>query len=124
MKGIAKIAIILLHITSRHIKHCIPMCVVQGEKKDEIERRGQRYKISVGETVKVEYFFSNLYVFKCLFLRERERESEHKRGRGRERGRQRIHSRLQTLSCQHRALLKAQTHEQRDHDLSLSQMLN
>ena len=33
-----------------------------------------------------------------------EREKEYERGRGRERGRPRIRSRLQVLSCQHRAL--------------------
>ena len=42
------------------------------------------------------YFF-NVY----LFLRET--ETEHKRVRGGERGRHRIRSRLQALSCQHRA---------------------
>ena len=35
--------------------------------------------------------------------RERERDREHEWGRGRERGRHRIPSRLQALSCQHRA---------------------
>ena len=39
--------------------------------------------------------------FLCLFLRKR--ETEHERGRGRERGRHRIRSRLQALSCRHRA---------------------
>ena len=45
-----------------------------------------------------------LYMFlKCLFSFEREREGEHEWGRSRERGRHRIRSRLQALSCQHRA---------------------
>ena len=50
--------------------------------------------------------------FNCLFLRERERE------RGREKGRHRIWSRLQALSCQHRARHWTRTHEPWDHDLS------
>ena len=45
-------------------------------------------------------------------------------GKGRERGRHRIRSRLQALSCQHRARCGAQTHGPRDHDLSRSWTLN
>ena len=63
-------------------------------------------------------FFFNVY----LFLRQR--ETEHERGRVRERGRHRIRSRLQALSCQHRAQRRARTHELRDHDLSRSRTLN
>ena len=48
--------------------------------------------------------FFNVY----LFLRQR--ETEHEWGRVRERGRHRIRSRLQALSCQHRARRRAQTH--------------
>ena len=40
--------------------------------------------------------------------------------RGRERGRHRIRSRLQALSCQHRAQCGARTHKPQDHDLSRS----
>ena len=40
---------------------------------------------------------------KILFIFERERETEYEPGRSRERGRHRIRSRLQALSCQHRA---------------------
>ena len=57
-------------------------------------------------------------------MTERERETEHEQGRGRERGRHRIPSRLQALSCQHRARRGARTHGPRDHDLSRSQTLN
>ena len=53
-----------------------------------------------------------------------ERETEHEQGRGRERGRHRIQSRLQVLSCRHRARRGARTHEPRDHDLSRSRTLN
>ena len=54
-----------------------------------------------------------------------EKETESKQGRGdRERGGQRIWSRPQALSCQHRAWWEAQTHKMWDHDLSQSQMLN
>ena len=38
-----------------------------------------------------------------FILLERERETEHEQGQGRERGRHRIGSRLQALSCQHKA---------------------
>ena len=53
-----------------------------------------------------------------------DRETEHKQGRGRERGRHKIQSRLQALSCQHRALRRAQTQGPQDHDLSRSWTLN
>ena len=59
-----------------------------------------------------------------IFERERETETEHKQGRGRERGRHRIWSRLQALSCQHRAPHRARTHKLQDHDLSWSWMPN
>ena len=56
------------------------------------------------------------------FLRDRERQSMS--GKGAEGGRHRIRSRLQTLSCQHRARCGARTHELGDHDLSQSQTFN
>ena len=56
--------------------------------------------------------------------RERQRDTKHEQGRGRERGRHRIGSRLQALSCRHRAPRGARTHEPRDHDLSQSWTLN
>ena len=62
--------------------------------------------------------FFNVY----LFLRET--ETECKCVRGRERGRHRIQSRLQALSCQHRAQCRAWNHELWDHDLSWSQMFS
>ena len=52
------------------------------------------------------------------------RETEHEQGRGRETGRHRIWSRLQALSCQHRARHGAWTHKPRDHHLSQSWTLN
>ena len=58
--------------------------------------------------------------FFSLFLRER----EHNLGNAIEKERHRIWRRLQALSCQHRAIYRAQTHEPWDHDLSWSQMLN
>ena len=65
-----------------------------------------------------------LIFFKHLFIIERQRDTECEQGRGRERGRHRIWSRLQALSCQHRAWCGARTHKLRDHDLSWSQKLN
>ena len=53
-----------------------------------------------------------------------DRETECEWGRGRERGRHRIWSRLQAPSHHHRAQHRAQTHVQRDHDLSQSRTLN
>ena len=61
---------------------------------------------------------------KILFIFERERETEYEPGRSRERGRHRIRSRLQALSCQHRAWRGARTHKPWDHDLNRSRMLN
>ena len=55
--------------------------------------------------------FKNVYLFLRTRERERKRERAHKKGRGRERGRHRILSRLQALSCQHRAQRGAQTHK-------------
>ena len=74
---------------------------------------------------KMPHIFKNFLMF--IYLSERERESPSKgcrQGRGRERGRHRIQSRLQALSCQHRAPHGARTHEPRDHDLSWSRALN
>ena len=59
-----------------------------------------------------------------LFLRERQRQRQSTSGGGAERGRHRIQSGSQALSCQHRARPRAWTHEQWDHDLSRSRMLN
>ena len=57
--------------------------------------------------------FEGFYLkkIKYLFNFLRDRETECKLGRGRERGRHRIRSRLQALSCQHRAQCGAQTRE-------------
>ena len=60
----------------------------------------------------------------CCLMFIFETEREHERGRVRERGRHRIRSRLQALSCQHRARCGARTHKPRDHDLSGSGTLN
>ena len=55
---------------------------------------------------------SSAHFFKVfiIYFWEREREAEWERGRDREKGRQRIWSGLHTLSCQHRAWCRAQTH--------------
>ena len=59
------------------------------------------------------------YLF-IYFLRQRETEREQGKGRGRHR----IWSRLQALSCQHRAQCGAWTHRLWDRDLSRSRTLN
>ena len=64
--------------------------------------------------------FKNFFLLIFIF----ERKTEHEWGRGRERGRHRIQSRLQALSCQHRARCRVQTHEPWGHDLSRSWTLN
>ena len=66
------------------------------------------------------FSFFNVY----LFLRQRERDRVRAGEGQRERGGHRIWSRLQALSCQHRAWHRAQTHEPWDHDLSWSWTLN
>ena len=70
------------------------------------------------------YHAGTHYKFFLMFLFIFETEREHKQGRGRERGRHRIRSRLQALSCQHRARRGARTHRPWDHDLSRSRTLN
>ena len=56
-------------------------------------------------------FFFNVYLFIFERERERERERDSKQGRGRERGRQRIPSRLLTVSTEPNAGLKPMNHE-------------
>ena len=70
---------------------------------------------------KIIYFLKKFLVFIYFWERNRDRECE--QGRGRERGRQRIWSRFQALSCQHRAPHGAWTCELWDPDLSWSQPL-
>ena len=64
--------------------------------------------------------FLNFLMFFNLSLRQ----TEHEQGRGRERGRDRIWSRLQALSCQHRVWCGARTNRVWDHDLSWSRTIN
>ena len=60
----------------------------------------------------------------CLFIFETERDRAWTGEGQRERGKHSIRSRLQALSCQHRAWHGTSTHELRNHDLSWRQMLN
>ena len=64
------------------------------------------------------------FIYFCTLIYFWETETECEWGRGRERGRHRTQSRLQALSCQHRAWHGARTHEPWDHDLSRSWTLN
>ena len=72
----------------------------------------------------VSFYFLLKKFFLHLLIIERQREIEHKWGKSRERRRHRIRSRLQALSCQHKARCGAQTHKPWDHDLSRSWTLN
>ena len=67
-----------------------------------------------------QYILFNFFLM-FIYFWDRERAWT---GKGSERGRHRIWSRLQALSCQHRARRKAWTHQLWDHDLSWSWMLN
>ena len=67
------------------------------------------------------YLFKKFLTFIYLWVRGRNRAWA---GEGQKRGTHRIWSRLQTLSCQHRAQCRAQTHKLWDHVLNQSQMLN
>ena len=69
-------------------------------------------------------WFSDLKKIFLRFIHFLETETAHEWGRGRERGRHRTQSRLQALSCQHRAPWGAWTHERWDHDLSWSRSPN
>ena len=71
-----------------------------------------------------EVFFCFVFKFFYIYLFLRERESASRGGAERERGRNRIWSRLQALSCQHRARCGAWSHGLCDHDLSWSWTLN
>ena len=59
-----------------------------------------------------------------IYIWERQKQRQSTSRRGAEREGDRIWSRLQALSCQHRAWCRAWTHKQWAHDLSRSQMLN
>ena len=74
--------------------------------------------IPAKEPGRLGFFFFNFLMF--LFISE----TEHEQRRGRERGRHRIWSRLQALSCRHRARRGARTHKLWDHDLSWSRTPN
>ena len=69
-------------------------------------------------------FFFLMFIYFWEREKYRERACKQRRSRERERGRHRIGSRLQALSCQHRARHGAQTHKRWDHDLSWSRKLN
>ena len=68
------------------------------------------------------FLFLFTYFFNIYFLRVRERQSTSRAGA--ERGRHRIGSRLQALSCQHRARHGARIHKVWDPDPSQSWSLN
>ena len=68
-------------------------------------------------------FFKKIF-FNVYSFFERERETECESGRGKERRRHRIRSRLQALSCRHRARRGTRTQEPWDHDLTWSRTLN
>ena len=83
-------------------------------------KRFQGQTGTILSTIKI-FILKNLMFY--LFLRKRERERDSTSGEG-QKGRHRIWSRVQALSCQHRARHGAQTHEPWDYDLSRNQTLN
>ena len=70
------------------------------------------------------YCFFILISWKNFLMFIFERDTECKQGKDRERGRHWIRSRLQALSCQHRAGCRAWTHRSWDHGLSRSRTFN
>ena len=85
-----------------------------------------RYKLKISKVTNLtciirtcEVFFKKKF---NVYLFSRERQSESRLGA--ERQGDRICSRLQALSCQHRALHWARAHRRWDHELRWSQMLN
>ena len=87
-----------------------------------------REKAQVGMHSAVWQWLDEMWFFLTSFMfileRERERETEYKWGRDRERQGDTMWSRLQALSCQHRARRRAWTHELQDMDVSRSQTLS
>ena len=69
-------------------------------------------------TLFITYLKKSFFFLMFIYFWDTEREC--KQGRDREGGRQRIWSRLQVLSYQHRARHGARAHQLRDHDLSQS----
>ena len=67
--------------------------------------------------------YSSLFLLMCIYFWETG-DTQCGSGGGAERGRPRIWSRLQALSCPHRAWRGAQTQEPWDHDLNQSWTLN
>ena len=103
----------------------VSRCGEGGSKETERFVCLQNYDENISKGT--EFYFILFYfilIFFNVYLFLRQREMEHERGRVRERGRHRIWSRLQALSCQHRARRGAQTHGPWDHDLSWSQTLS
>ena len=122
----------LLPLTS-NIPQSLPLAILPrsqtaGKPGKCSPRKGQEIQIW-GKTgyltsLNVSFFSLSKWIFFNIYFWERQRETECEMGRGRERGRHRIQSRLQALSCQHRARHRARTHRQQDHDLNRSQTLN
>ena len=84
----------------------------------------QNYHITTSYESLAWLYFLLFYFILFYFIYFWEGETECEQGRSRERGRHRVRSRLQVLSCQHRARGGAQTHKSRDHDLSRSRRSN
>ena len=106
-----------ISVTSLCLPAPLPSCA-------HITSRFTEYFITYSWYRPVCAFYFIFILFFIMFIYFWERETECEQGRDRERGRHRIRSRLQTLSCQHRAWHGAGTHKPRDHDLSWSQTLS
>ena len=101
-------------LTSR----CRPWGLLNGAWEKRRQEKGWVVRLGWERT---DDFFKKIF---NVYFWERETETEHELGRGRERGRHRSQSRLQALSCQHRAQYRARTHKRWDLDLSQSWTLN
>lgn len=113
----------LLGILSFSLSLSLPLCLHPFPHSCSVSKK-KKDLIKISKKIKLKHQFEYFNLFKKHFLTVFKRERVCEQGRGRERGRLRIRSRLQALSCQHRAWCRAWTHEPWDHDLSRSCMLN
>ena len=105
---------------SKYDRYGASLWVIQQNLKGVSQRGSGLFGLAIYTPL---YSFCTYIIFLCfVYFWDRGRQSM-RRG-GAERGRHRIWSRLQALSCQHRAQCGAWTHKPWNHDLSWSWTLN